>query len=116
MNLMAPPRRTAPKMMRITPAIMVAAASPSPPWRCTMAYTITTNAPVGPPICTREPPSAEMKSRDYRGEQPALRAHPARNREGDRERERHDPEDDPRARSEERRVGKECRSRWSPYH
>ena len=21
-----------------------------------------------------------------------------------------------RARSEERRVGKECRSRWSPYH
>ena len=29
------------------------------------------------------------------------------------------PEFDPqyrRARSEERRVGKECRSRWSPYH
>ena len=26
-----------------------------------------------------------------------------------------DPED-PRSRSEERRVGKECRSRWSPYH
>ena len=24
--------------------------------------------------------------------------------------------DRPRARSEERRVGKECRSRWSPYH
>ena len=24
--------------------------------------------------------------------------------------------DDPIARSEERRVGKECRSRWSPYH
>src|SRR2546425_6555189 len=23
---------------------------------------------------------------------------------------------DARARSEERRVGKECRSRWSPYH
>src|SRR3712207_8556138 len=23
---------------------------------------------------------------------------------------------DPDARSEERRVGKECRSRWSPYH
>ena len=22
----------------------------------------------------------------------------------------------PRTRSEERRVGKECRSRWSPYH
>src|SRR4030095_13169472 len=23
---------------------------------------------------------------------------------------------DPRVRSEERRVGKECRSRWAPYH
>ena len=23
---------------------------------------------------------------------------------------------DPKSRSEERRVGKECRSRWSPYH
>ena len=23
---------------------------------------------------------------------------------------------DPKKRSEERRVGKECRSRWSPYH
>ena len=23
---------------------------------------------------------------------------------------------DPATRSEERRVGKECRSRWSPYH
>src|SRR3712207_7746038 len=23
---------------------------------------------------------------------------------------------DPKLRSEERRVGKECRSRWSPYH
>ena len=31
----------------------------------------------------------------------------------------HDPEHydaDARSRSEERRVGKECRSRWSPYH
>ena len=26
------------------------------------------------------------------------------------------PDDEPLARSEERRVGKECRSRWSPYH
>ncbi len=24
--------------------------------------------------------------------------------------------DTPEGRSEERRVGKECRSRWSPYH
>jgi len=27
-----------------------------------------------------------------------------------------DIEETTRARSEERRVGKECRSRWSPYH
>ena len=27
-----------------------------------------------------------------------------------------DPENSILARSEERRVGKECRSRWSPYH
>ena len=26
------------------------------------------------------------------------------------------PINDPPERSEERRVGKECRSRWSPYH
>ena len=26
------------------------------------------------------------------------------------------PYDNIRSRSEERRVGKECRSRWSPYH
>ena len=26
------------------------------------------------------------------------------------------PSEDPSLRSEERRVGKECRSRWSPYH
>src|SRR5260370_1521134 len=25
-------------------------------------------------------------------------------------------DEEPRQRSEERRVGKECRSRWSPYH
>ena len=28
----------------------------------------------------------------------------------------HTPFDAVRVRSEERRVGKECRSRWSPYH
>jgi len=27
-----------------------------------------------------------------------------------------DPKKDIESRSEERRVGKECRSRWSPYH
>ena len=28
----------------------------------------------------------------------------------------HEPAAAPMPRSEERRVGKECRSRWSPYH
>ena len=32
------------------------------------------------------------------------------------ENETHAQEAFARARSEERRVGKECRSRWSPYH
>src|SRR5438034_6230944 len=39
----------------------------------------------------------DEESRDDGGEQPALGAHSARNREGDGERERHDPDDDPRA-------------------
>ena len=33
-----------------------------------------------------------------------------------RETEKEDPELNLDDRSEERRVGKECRSRWSPYH
>ena len=37
-----------------------------------------------------------------------------REREGGREREKEGERE--RDRSEERRVGKECRSRWSPYH
>src|SRR2546429_2709056 len=41
-----------------------------------------------------------------------LRDHPARRRRQLVVRRRGDE----RARSEERRVGKECRSRWSPYH
>src|SRR2546422_11284793 len=41
------------------------------------------------------------RAKDYRGALAAFRA----GRAGD-----------PEIRSEERRVGKECRSRWSPYH
>jgi len=44
---------------RITPAISVATVRPSIPYFWTMPYTMTTNAPVGPPICTRDPPNAE---------------------------------------------------------
>src|SRR6266566_4321183 len=61
MNLIAAPRRARPNPTRMIPAMRVAMARPSTPCRCTMAYTITTNAPVGPPICTREPPRAEIR-------------------------------------------------------
>src|SRR5437660_10824634 len=36
--------------------------------------------------------------------------------DGDKEFSGHQHRDGPFYRSEERRVGKECRSRWSPYH
>src|SRR5687767_15675678 len=45
-----------------------------------------------------------------RGQGEHRRAGPCAGRRSERERRRID------ARSEERRVGKECRSRWSPYH
>jgi len=45
----------------MTPAIIVTIKRPETPWAAMMPATITTNAPVGPPICTREPPRAEMK-------------------------------------------------------
>jgi hypothetical protein len=61
MNFMMPPNFATPKITSMTPAIIVAIASPSYPCCWTMPYTITTNAPVGPPICTRDPPSAEMR-------------------------------------------------------
>ncbi len=44
----------------MTPAIMVMGTSPSYPYWMTIAYTMTANVPLGPPICTRLPPSADM--------------------------------------------------------
>ena len=55
------PRRAAPSAIRSTPAIIVHVNSPSMPCRCTTPATTTTNAPVGPPIWQREPPSAEIR-------------------------------------------------------
>ena len=40
----------------------VATTSPSTPYLSTIPETMTTNAPVGPPICTREPPSSEIRN------------------------------------------------------
>jgi hypothetical protein len=60
MNLITPPIRARPSPTRAAPAIMVATISPSSPCWLTMPATMITKAPVGPPICTREPPIAEM--------------------------------------------------------
>ena len=49
-----------PSSTSITPAIMVHANSPSIPYLAMIPATTTTNAPVGPPICVFEPPSAEI--------------------------------------------------------
>ncbi len=60
MNLTALPLLVTPRITSITPAIIVHTNRPDTPWVATMPETTTTKAPVGPPICTREPPSAEM--------------------------------------------------------
>ena len=62
MNLISAPGRARPMTMRMTPAMTVQMTSPSYPNCATMPETMTTNAPVGPPICTRLPPSAEMRN------------------------------------------------------
>ena len=58
--LTAVPIPVTPRMTRRTPAIMVQRKRPSMPYFAMMPATTTTKAPVGPPICVLEPPSAEM--------------------------------------------------------
>src|SRR2546430_6932298 len=54
-----------------------------------------------------EAEQADDEARDHRGDlTPGVDAPPVPAQD----------QDEPGARSEERRVGKECRSRWSPYH
>ena len=54
------PMRSTPMRIRMIPARMVAAASPSMPFRATMPATMVAKAAVGPAICTRLPPRAEI--------------------------------------------------------
>ena len=55
---------------------------------------MTTKAPVGPPICTREPPERrDQKAGDDRGEEAALRGDAAGDGERDRQRQRDDADD-----------------------
>ncbi len=61
MNLIAPPNRASPIATSRTPAMRVHATRPSKPCFWTIPATITTKAPVGPPICTRLPPRKEMR-------------------------------------------------------
>jgi hypothetical protein len=60
MYLTALPAPVRPMITSITPAIIVHMNSPSTPYSAMIPATTTTNAPVGPPIWNREPPSAEM--------------------------------------------------------
>ena len=59
MNRTAVPRPVMPMTISITPAIAVHISRPETPNFATMPATMTTNAPVGPAIWQREPPSAE---------------------------------------------------------
>ncbi len=62
MNLMSVPNLLAPSTIKITPAISAQTTSASGPCFITIGASSGTNAPAGPPICTREPPSAETRS------------------------------------------------------
>ncbi len=62
MNLISTPSRNTPITTNITPAITVASANPPYPYPATIPASNGTNAPVGPPICTRLPPSAEIRN------------------------------------------------------
>ena len=62
MNFTRPPILKAPSRIKRIPAIKVAAASPEYPNFSITLKTMTANAPVGPPICTRLPPKKEMQN------------------------------------------------------
>ncbi len=60
MKRMAPPMPLRPSSTSMTPPIIVQRKRPATPWVATMPAMTTTNAPVGPPIWTIDPPPAEM--------------------------------------------------------
>ncbi len=61
MYLTRVPRRSSPARTSIAPAIRVATIMPSYPWFAMTLNTTGMKAAVGPPICTREPPSSEIR-------------------------------------------------------
>ena len=60
MKRTAVPDPVTPMTTSTTPAIIVHMNRPSMPYWAMIPETTTTNAPVGPPICTYDPPRAEM--------------------------------------------------------
>ena len=61
MYLTAAPRPVKPMMSSRKPAMIPTSAKPPSPNFTTIPATITTKAPVGPPIWVRDPPSAEIR-------------------------------------------------------
>src|SRR5229473_8120586 len=61
-NFTAEPMLVTPNTTSSTPAIIVHMKSPSMPCTATIPEMTTTNAPVGPPICVFDPPSAEIRN------------------------------------------------------
>ena len=61
MNFTAWPRPVSARNSRMTPAIIVTISRPERPCLAMMPATMTTKAPVGPPIWMREPPSSDTR-------------------------------------------------------
>ena len=61
MNFTAWPSPVTARNSRITPAIIVTISRPERPCLAMMPATITTKAPVGPPIWMREPPRSDTR-------------------------------------------------------
>src|SRR5258708_39242209 len=68
------------------------------------------------PILIGQADAAQRGRRTGIQEDRAARRGEPRDPPGSRCADRAEPHPPARSRSEERRVGKECRSRWSPYH
>ena len=74
--------------------MMVARVRPASPCWLTMPSTMTTKAPVGPPIWTREPPrSGDQEAGDNGGVEAPFGGDAAGDGKGDGQRERDDPDD-----------------------
>ena len=67
-------------------------------------------------MCSSDLLLTTEKNRRIEKEKLALAEAKVSNKDADQQYSKNLKEQSKNARSEERRVGKECRSRWSPYH